>query len=54
MSMKDVDKQMLAIQSKNSCYFMEWIPNNVKMAMCDILPHRLKMSSTFISNSIAI
>ncbi|KAK1340643.1 hypothetical protein QTO34_017033 [Cnephaeus nilssonii] len=28
MSMKDVDKQMLAIQSKNSCYFMEWIPNN--------------------------
>ncbi|KAB0405034.1 hypothetical protein E2I00_013567, partial [Balaenoptera physalus] len=29
MSMKEVDEQMLAIQSKNSSYFVEWIPNNV-------------------------
>nr|XP_036278408.1 tubulin beta-3 chain [Pipistrellus kuhlii] len=54
MSMKEVDEQMLAIQSKNSSYFVEWIPNNVKVAVCDIPPRGLKMSSTFIGNSTAI
>uniref|UniRef100_A0A2K5LYG9 Tubulin beta 4A class IVa n=1 Tax=Cercocebus atys TaxID=9531 RepID=A0A2K5LYG9_CERAT len=28
MSMKEVDEQMLSVQSKNSSYFVEWIPNN--------------------------
>ncbi|CAL4124273.1 unnamed protein product [Meganyctiphanes norvegica] len=54
MSMKDVDEQMVNIQSKNSSYFVEWIPNNVKTACCDIPPRGLKMSSTFIGNSTAI
>ena len=31
MSMKEVDEQMLAVQSKNSANFVEWIPNNVKV-----------------------
>lgn len=54
MSMKEVDTQMLNIQNKNSSYFVEWIPNNVKVAVCDIPPRGLKMSSTFIGNSTAI
>ncbi|KAA0704880.1 Tubulin beta-5 chain [Triplophysa tibetana] len=54
MSMKEVDEQMLAIQNKNSSYFVEWIPNNVKVAVCDIPPRGLKMASTFIGNSTAI
>ncbi|EDS37615.1 tubulin beta-4 chain [Culex quinquefasciatus] len=54
MSMKEVDEQMLNVQSKNSSYFVEWIPNNVKTAVCDIPPRGLKMSSTFIGNSTAI
>merc|ERR1712050_2573 len=54
MSMKEVDEQMLNIQNKNSSYFVEWIPNNVKTAVCDIPPRGLKMSSTFIGNSTAI
>ena len=29
--MKEVDEQMLAVQNKNSAYFVEWIPNNVKV-----------------------
>ena len=33
-----VDEQMLNIQNKNSSYFVEWIPNNVKTAVCDIPP----------------
>ncbi|XP_055774486.1 tubulin beta-3 chain-like [Salvelinus fontinalis] len=54
MSMKEVDEQMLAIQSKNSSYFVEWIPNNVKVAVCNIPPRGLKMSATFIGNNTAI
>merc|ERR1719414_77876 len=54
MSMKEVDEQMLNIQNKNSSYFVEWIPNNVKVAVCDIPPRGLKMASTFIGNSTAI
>ncbi|EEB09867.1 tubulin beta chain, putative [Pediculus humanus corporis] len=54
MSMKEVDEQMLNIQNKNSSYFVEWIPNNVKTAVCDIPPRGLKMSATFIGNSTSI
>ena len=54
MSMKEVDEQMLNIQNKNSAYFVEWIPNNVKTAVCDIPPRGLKMAATFIGNSTAI
>jgi tubulin beta len=54
MSMKEVDEQMLNVQNKNSSYFVEWIPNNVKTAVCDIPPRGLKMSGTFIGNSTAI
>jgi tubulin beta len=51
MSMREVDDQMMSVQNKNSAYFVEWIPNNVKTAVCDIPPRGLKMSSTFIGNS---
>jgi len=54
VSMKEVDDQMLNVQSKNSSYFVEWIPNNVKTAVCDIPPKGTKMSVTFIGNSTAI
>ena len=54
MSMKEVDEQMLNIQNKNSSYFVEWIPNNIKTAVCDIAPKGLSMASTFIGNTTAI
>jgi len=54
MSTKEVDEQMLNVVNKNSSYFVEWIPNNVKSALCDIPPKGLRMSSTFIGNSTAI
>merc|ERR1740138_1412618 len=44
MSTKEVDEQMLNVQNKNSSYFVEWIPNNLKCAICDIPPKGLKMS----------
>nr|UBO76128.1 beta-tubulin [Chrysosphaeria jannelii] len=54
VSMKEVEDQMRNVQSKNSSYFVEWIPNNVQTALCSIPPHGLKMSSTFVGNSTAI
>ncbi|KAJ8536077.1 hypothetical protein K7X08_034478 [Anisodus acutangulus] len=41
-------------ENKNSSYFVEWIPNNVKSSVCDIPPKGLAMSSTFIGNSTSI
>jgi tubulin beta len=54
MYIAEVDEQMLNVQNKNSSYFVEWIPNNVKTAVCDIPPRGLKMSATFIGNTTAI
>lgn len=54
MSTKEVDEQMFNVHDKNSGYFVEWIPNNLKTAICDIPPRGLKMSATFIGNSTAI
>nr|XP_013808156.1 PREDICTED: tubulin beta-1 chain isoform X3 [Apteryx mantelli mantelli] len=54
MSTREVDEQLLAVQTKNSSYFVEWIPNNVKVAVCDIPPRGLKMAATFIGNNTAI
>ena len=35
-------------------YFVEWIPNNVKTAVCDVAPRGLPMAATFIGNTTAI
>src|SRR5258706_11478679 len=52
--MKEVEEQMQLVQNKNSAYFVEWIPNNVLTAQCDIPPRGLKMAVTFLGNSTAI
>lgn len=54
ISMKEVDEHMLQIQNRNSDWFVEWIPNNVKTAVCDIPPSGLAMSGTFIANTTSI
>jgi len=45
---------MANVQNKNSSYFVEWIPNNVKLSVCDVPPKGLPMSATFLGNSTAI
>ena len=52
--MKEVEEQMQNVQNKNSAYFVEWIPNNVLTAQCDIPPRTSKMAVTFLGNSTAI
>ncbi|GLH04650.1 Tubulin alpha-1 chain [Gryllus bimaculatus] len=54
VSMKEVDEQMLNIQTKNKGHFVDWIPNNVKTAVCDIPPQGMKLCGTFVGNSTAI
>ncbi|KAJ2461943.1 hypothetical protein EV174_007172, partial [Coemansia sp. RSA 2320] len=54
VSTNDVEEQMLNVQQKNSQFFVEWIPNNVKTAVCDIPPQGLDMSATFIGNNTSI
>jgi len=54
VSMKEIDEQMRSVQTKNSSYFVEWIPNNVLTATCSVPPQGLKVSSTFIGNSTSI
>ncbi|KAF8431822.1 Tubulin/FtsZ [Boletus edulis BED1] len=44
VSMKEVEEQMQNVQNKNSAYFVEWIPNNMLLAMV----------VTFLGNSTAI
>jgi len=52
--MQEVEEQILAVQNKHSSYFVDWIPSNIKTAVCDIPPKGLKMSVTFIGNNTAI
>jgi len=54
MSTKEVDEQMVNVQNKNSSYFVEWIPNNIKSSVCDVAPANLKLAVTFLGNSTSI
>jgi len=54
LSSKEVDDQMVSMITKNSSYFVEWIPNNLKASICDVPPVGLQMSSVFVGNSTAI
>ncbi|EEQ82258.1 hypothetical protein NCER_101053 [Vairimorpha ceranae BRL01] len=54
VSMKDVDEQMASVQNKTGNLFVEWIPSNVKTAVCDIAPEGFEMTGTFMGNTTAI
>jgi len=54
MATKEVDEQMVNVQNKNSSYFVEWIPNNIKSSVCDVAPANLQMAVTFLGNSTSI
>ncbi|XP_076173693.1 tubulin beta-1 chain isoform X2 [Ptiloglossa arizonensis] len=54
ISTKHVEEQMLNIRNKNSEHFIEWIPNNIQTAICDIAPRGLSMSAVMVSNTTSI
>jgi tubulin beta len=54
MSVKDIDEQVIITQNRNSSFFVEWIPNNIKSTHCKIAQKGLDASCTFIGNSTAM
>ncbi|XP_012265359.2 tubulin beta chain-like [Athalia rosae] len=54
VSTKIVEEQMLNVQNKNSKYFVRWIPNSIKTAICEVPPRGFKASATSLSNNTAI
>ncbi|XEU97164.1 hypothetical protein FSHL1_002450 [Fusarium sambucinum] len=54
LSTKEIEDQMLKVQTKNSEYFVDWIPNNVQTSVCSVPPRGLDMSATFVGNSTAV
>ena len=52
--MKEVETEMVGVLAKNSAYFVEWIPNNVKTSVCEIPNPGMKMSCTFVGNTTAM
>ena len=51
---KSLISKCCIFQNKNLSYFVEWIPNNIKSGVCDILPMGLKLAVTFLGNTTAI
>ncbi|XP_077971662.1 tubulin beta-4 chain-like [Styela clava] len=54
VSTHEIDMHIISAKNKYSPYFVEWIPDNIMTAVCDIPPRGLKMSATFIANTTAI
>ncbi|EAR83596.2 tubulin/FtsZ family, GTPase domain protein (macronuclear) [Tetrahymena thermophila SB210] len=54
MSYKEVDECVLNVSNKNSYYFVEWIPNNLKHSVCEITLQNNLNSVSLIGNSTAI
>lgn len=54
VSSKEIDEQMMMVMEKNPDSFVNWVPNNIKTAICDIPPRNVKLSATFLSNTTAI
>lgn len=54
VSTKEVEDEMMRTQNKNSGFFVEWIPHNIKSSVCDVPAFGERISSAFIGNSTAI
>jgi tubulin beta len=54
ISTKDVDDQMIQVQTKHADSFVPWIPNNIKSSICSVAQQGLKMSGTFVANSTSV
>lgn len=53
-TLREVEEGIAAVQSKYDSSFVEWIPDNVKTAVCNVPSAGLPLSATCIANSTAI
>jgi len=54
VSTKEIDEQMYNVQNKNSSYFVEWIPNNIKSSVVNSPLKDVRLSVTVLANTTAI
>ncbi|KAI5120202.1 hypothetical protein M0805_006308 [Coniferiporia weirii] len=54
ISSKEAESAVSLIQTKNSNLFVDWIPDNISMALCSVPPVGQKKSATCLANSTAI
>jgi len=54
VSSKEVETAVGQLQVKNSNMFVEWIPDNVSVALCSVPPVGLQQSATCLANSTSI
>ena len=43
MSLKEADEQVVTVHDKSSNRFVDWIPDNIKTAVCDVPPRGLNI-----------
>lgn len=54
LAMRDVEETISEMQNAHSSAFVDWIPNNMKTAVCNVPPKGQKTAATFLYNSTAI
>jgi tubulin beta len=54
MSSWEDDEQMVTIQTQNSFYFIEWIPNSLMSSICDIPLRGLNTAALFVANTTVL
>jgi tubulin beta len=54
LATKEIDEEMLATTSRNSAFFAEWIPHNIKTSICNTPPLGESSGCSLIGNNTAI
>lgn len=54
VSSKQIEEQLQNYQEQHPDRFINWVPNNIKTAICDIAPRGFNLAATVISNTTAI
>ncbi|CAE6458201.1 unnamed protein product [Rhizoctonia solani] len=54
ISSQEAQTAVQALQNKNSASFVDWIPDNISISLCDVPPPGLKQFATGLGNSTAI
>ncbi len=52
--MGEVDRQITQMYNKHSAYFVEWIPNNAKVSVCNVPPPGQTITATLLANNTAL
>ncbi|CAE6522863.1 unnamed protein product [Rhizoctonia solani] len=54
ISSKEAQTAVQQLYTKNSASFVDWIPDNISLSLCDVPPPGLKQSATCLGNNTAI